>query len=129
MIEPAAEVSRNRADRQADQPSAKHHADANNHRNARAIENARKNIAAQFVSPHPVTGAGTNQPRSKILRRRIGRRNPRRRPHQKDQQQRERETPPPRSVLAEKLAQAIHSKRTRGSTTACTRSVARLTTT
>ncbi len=48
-VDAASVVSRDRADDQAKRKRGQHHAAADNHGDARAVDGARKNVAAEFV--------------------------------------------------------------------------------
>ena len=64
-----------RPDNEAQEERSRDHADAHQHRDARAIDDARENVAAQFVCAKPMRNDG-HQTRGQIDARRILRRDP-----------------------------------------------------
>jgi hypothetical protein len=94
---------------------------------ARAKNNSREDVAAKLVGAKPVGRAGRGEARGKILRGGVGGRDPRRGKRDDDEKQRQRQAPAAATALLQEIAEATHSRRTRGSTSAYTRSVIRFT--
>ena len=85
-IQPPAEITRHRPNRQPDDPGAEHHANTHQHRHPGPENNPRQNVAPQFVGPHPMLRRRPYQPGRQILRRRTIRRDPWRRQRHQHQQ-------------------------------------------
>ena len=105
VVEPAADVARKRADRKADGARAADYAHRDQHRDARAEDNAREDVAAEIVGAHPVPGARTEQARRKILRDRVVRSQPGRGQRDNHQKQRERKSPAAWNTAAQKVGE------------------------
>ena len=89
MVEPASAIAGERADRETHQPRAEHDANANQHRDAGAVDDARKNVAAKFVGAHRVPGSWARQTGGQILHGGIRGRDPRRGDRENYEEQRE----------------------------------------
>ena len=85
-VDPAAEVARHHAHRQAQR--AHHHGDQHHdeQRDAGAVQQAAEHVAAELVGAEPVAGAGRQQGPGQVLPQRVGRRQPRRQCGQQHQQ-------------------------------------------
>ena len=97
-VDAASVVSSDRSDDQSERQRCQHDAAADEHGDARAINDARKNVAAEFVGTEPVRVGGGVETRRKIDRGRILRSDPGRE-HRKDYEHDDQNTPAAASGL------------------------------